>query len=199
VCISRSNSAAVCGQHCWWLRILPQLVGRHQCAGKPKLLAALARLNAKVRDQESKATRHTGARPDRDTATMRYFLHWSPRTLSWPRPHAVLLPLSTSQLEMFAELSLSTQSGPEIAGAVSSRSACCPTAAALPLSETEADNAAFPSLVASYCHPRPIFQVRASEELAWRSTRQRVVRGAASGRDNKAFSMPAGEGSEADR
>jgi hypothetical protein len=47
--------------------------------------------------------------------------------------------------------------------------------------------------------PRPIFQVRASGELAWRSTRKGVVRGAASGRDSKAFSMSAGEGSEADR
>ena len=32
VCISRSNSAAVCRQHCWWLRIPPQSVGHHQCA-----------------------------------------------------------------------------------------------------------------------------------------------------------------------
>jgi hypothetical protein len=68
-----------------------------------------------------------------------------------------------------------------------------------PPSKIEADSAAFPSLVASYCHPRPIFQVRASGELAWRSTRKRAVRGAVSGRDNEAFSMPAGEGSEVDR
>jgi hypothetical protein len=53
---------------------------------------------------------------------------------------------------------------------------------------------AFPSLVASYCRPRPIFQVRASGELAWRSTRKRVVRGAASGRDGEAFSTPACRG-----
>jgi hypothetical protein len=50
-----------------------------------------------------------------------------------------------------------------------------------------------------YCRPRLIFQVRASEELVWRLTRKGVVRGAASGRDNEAFSMPAGEGSETDR
>jgi hypothetical protein len=101
---------------------------------------------------------------------------------------------------MFGELSISTQSGRKIAGAVSSRAACSPTAAAPPPSETEADDAAFPSLlVASYCRPCPIFQVRASGELAWRSTRKGVVRGAACGRDGKAFSMPAGERSEADR
>jgi hypothetical protein len=35
----------------------------------------LARPDAKVRDQESEATRHTGARPDCDAATIRYFLH----------------------------------------------------------------------------------------------------------------------------
>jgi hypothetical protein len=100
---------------------------------------------------------------------------------------------------MFGELSISTQSRRKIAGAVSSRAACSLTVAAAPPSETEADGAAFPSLVASYCRPRPIFQVRASGELAWRSTRKGVVRGAASGRDGEAFSMPAGEGSEADR
>jgi len=38
-----------------------------------------------------------------------------------------------------------------------------------------------------------------SGELARRSTRKGVVRGAASGRNGEAFSMPAGEGSEADR
>ena len=32
VYISRPNSAAVCRQHCWWPRILPQSVGHHQCA-----------------------------------------------------------------------------------------------------------------------------------------------------------------------
>jgi hypothetical protein len=100
---------------------------------------------------------------------------------------------------MFGELSISTQSGRKIAGAVSSRAAYSPTAAAPPPCETGADDAAFPSLVASYCRPRPIFQVRASGELAWRSTRKGVVRGAASARDGEAFSMPAGEGSEADR
>jgi hypothetical protein len=68
-----------------------------------------------------------------------------------------------------------------------------------PPSETEADGAVFPSLVASYCRPRTIFQVRASGELAWRSTRKEVVRGAASSRDVEAFSIPTGEGSEADR
>jgi hypothetical protein len=67
-----------------------------------------------------------------------------------------------------------------------------------PPSETEADDAAFPSFVASY-YPRTIFQVRASRELAWRSTRKGVVRGAASGRDGEAFSILVGEGSEADR
>jgi hypothetical protein len=36
-------------------------------------------------------------------------------------------------------------------------------------------------------------------ELAWRSTRKEVVRGAASSRDGEAFSMRAREGSEADR
>jgi hypothetical protein len=35
-----------------------------------------------------------------------------------------------------------------------------------PPSETEAEDAAFPSLVASYYRPRPIFQVQASRELA---------------------------------
>src|SRR5438552_1296369 len=100
---------------------------------------------------------------------------------------------------MFEELSISTQSGRKIAGAVLSRVAYSPTAAAPPPCETGADDAAFPSLVASYCRPRPIFQVRASGELAWRSTRKGVVRGAASARDGEAFSMPAGEGSEADR
>ena len=45
------------------------------CAVQLNLLAALARPDAKVRDQESEAIRHTGARPDRDAATMRYFLH----------------------------------------------------------------------------------------------------------------------------
>ena len=68
------------------------------CAVQPNLLAALARPDAKVRDQESEATRHTGARPDRDAATMRYFLHWPCRTLSWPRPYAILLTLSTGSL-----------------------------------------------------------------------------------------------------
>src|SRR5271155_4385022 len=61
------------------------------------------------------------------------------------------------------------------------RAACFLTAAAPPPSEIGADDAAFPSLVASYCRPRPIFQVRASGELARRSTRKGVVRGAASG------------------
>jgi|ERR1700722_3752488 len=65
------------------------------CAVQLNLLAALARPDAKVRDQESEAIRHTGARPDRDAATMRYFLYWLCRTLSWPRPHAILLTLST--------------------------------------------------------------------------------------------------------
>jgi hypothetical protein len=87
-----------------------------------------------------------------------------------------LIP-STSQLEMFGELSISTQSGLKIAGAVSSRAACSPTAVTPPPSETEADDAVFPSLEASYCHLRPIFQVRASGELAWRSTRKGAVRG----------------------
>ena len=100
---------------------------------------------------------------------------------------------------MFGELSISTQSGRKIAGVVSSRAVYFLTAAAPPPSETGADDAAFPLLIASYCRPRPIFQVRASGELAWRSTRKGVVRGAASGRDGEAFSMPAGEGSEADR
>ena len=45
----------------------------------------------------------------------------------------------------------------------------------------------------------PDFQVRASGELVQKSTRKGVVRGTASGRDGEAFSMPAGEGSEADR
>jgi hypothetical protein len=54
-------------------------------------------------------------------------------------------------------LSISTQSGLEIAGAVLSRAVCSPTAAAPFPSKTEADNAALPSLVASYCHPRTIF------------------------------------------
>ena len=100
---------------------------------------------------------------------------------------------------MFGELSISTQPGLKIAGAVLSRAACSLTAAAPPSSKTETDDAVFPLLVASYCRPRPIFQVRASGELAWRSMRKGVVRGAASGRDGEAFSMPAGEGSEADR
>jgi hypothetical protein len=39
------------------------------------LLAALARPDAKVRDQESEAIRYTGARPDRDAVTIRYFLY----------------------------------------------------------------------------------------------------------------------------
>jgi hypothetical protein len=39
------------------------------------LLAALVRPDAKVRDQESEAIRYTGARLDRDAATVRYFLH----------------------------------------------------------------------------------------------------------------------------
>jgi hypothetical protein len=127
---------------------------------------------------------------------MRYFLHWPCRTLSWPRPHAILLsPLSpsTSQLEMFKELSIFTQSRRKIAGAVSSRAACSPTAAAPHPSETEADDAVFPSLIALHCRPRPIFQVRASGELAWRSTRKGVVRGAASGRDGEAFRRPQGK------
>jgi len=68
-----------------------------------------------------------------------------------------------------------------------------------PPSEIEADDVVFPLLVASYCHLRPIFQVRVSGELVWRSTRKGVVRGAASGRGGEAFSMSAGEGSEADR
>ena len=102
-------------------------------------------------------------------------------------------------MELFRELSISIQPGRKIAGAVLSRSACSLTAAAPPPSEIEANDAAFPSLVASYCRPRPIFQVRASEELAWRSTRKEVVRGAASSRDVEAFSIPTGEGSEADR
>jgi hypothetical protein len=38
-------------------------------------LAALIKPNAKVRDQESKVIRHTGARPDRNAATIRYFLY----------------------------------------------------------------------------------------------------------------------------
>jgi hypothetical protein len=92
---------------------------------------------------------------------------------------------------------ISTQSGRKIAGAVSSGAACSLTTAAPPPSETEADNAAFPPLVASYCRPCPIFQV-ASRELVWKSTRKGIVRGAASSRDGEAFSMPAGEGSEAD-
>ena len=100
---------------------------------------------------------------------------------------------------MFGELSISTQSGLKIASAVLSRSSCSPTAAAAPPSEKETNKAAFPSLVASYCHFHTIFQVRASGELAWRSTRKGVVRGAASGRDGEAFSMLAGEGSEVDR
>src|ERR1700739_3794804 len=100
---------------------------------------------------------------------------------------------------MFGKLSISIQPGLKITGAVSGRSACSPTAATPPPSKTEADDAAFPSLVTSYYRPRPIFQVRASEKLAWRSTRKGVVRGAASGRNSEAFSMPAGEGSEADR
>jgi hypothetical protein len=66
---------------------------------------------------------------------------------------------------MFGEHSISTQPGRKFAGAVSSRSACSPTAATPSPSETETDDAAFPSLVASYCRPRPIFQVRASGEL----------------------------------
>jgi hypothetical protein len=101
---------------------------------------------------------------------------------------------------MFGELSISTQPELKIAGAVSSRVAYSLTAAVPPPpSETEADGAVFPSLVASYCRPRTIFQVRASGELAWRSTRKEVVRGAASSRDVETFSIPAGEGSEADR
>jgi hypothetical protein len=38
VCISRSNSAAVCQQHCWWLRILLQSVERAtsvRCTAEP--------------------------------------------------------------------------------------------------------------------------------------------------------------------
>jgi hypothetical protein len=132
------------------------------CAVQLNLLAALARPDAKVRDQESEATRHTGARPDRDAATMRYFLHWPCRTLSWPRSYAILLTLSLlspsiSQLEMFGELSISTQPGLKIAGAVSSRATYSLTVATSPPSETEADDAVFPSLVASYYHPRTIF------------------------------------------
>jgi hypothetical protein len=97
-------------------------------------------------------------------ATLAHAIDWA----AWR-----LIP-STSQLEMFGELSISTQSGLKIAGAVSSRAACSPTAAAPPPSETEADDAAFPSLEALYCRLRPIFQVRASGELAWRSTRKGV-------------------------
>jgi hypothetical protein len=44
-------------------------------------------------------------------------------------------------MEMSGELSTSTQSGRKIAGAVSSRAPCSPTAAAPPLSEAEADDA----------------------------------------------------------
>jgi hypothetical protein len=100
---------------------------------------------------------------------------------------------------MFRELSISTQPGLKIAGVVLSRAAYFLTAAAPPPSETEADDAVFPSLVASYYHPRTIFHVRVSGGLAWRSTRKGVVRGAASDRDDEAFSIPAAEGSEADR
>jgi hypothetical protein len=68
-----------------------------------------------------------------------------------------------------------------------------------PSSQTEVDDAAFPSLVASYRHPSPIFPVRASEGLACKPTRKGIVRGAANGRGGEAFSIPAAEGSEADR
>jgi hypothetical protein len=100
---------------------------------------------------------------------------------------------------MFGELSISTQPELKIAGAVLSRAACFLTAAAPPPSEIEADDAVFPLLVASYCHPRTIFQVRASGEPAWRLTRKGVVRGAASRRDGEVFSISAAEGSEVDR
>ena len=52
---------------------------------------------------------------------------------------------------MFGELSISTQPELKIARAVSSRVAYSFTAAAPLPSETEADGAVFPSLVASYC------------------------------------------------
>ena len=100
---------------------------------------------------------------------------------------------------MLGELSISTQPELKIAGVVSSRATYSPTAAAPPPIETEANDTAFPLLVASYYRPRPVFQVRASGGLAWRSTRKGVVRGAVSGRNDEVFSMPAGEGSEADR
>jgi hypothetical protein len=58
---------------------------------------------------------------------------------------------------MFRELSISTQPGRKIAGAVSSLAACSLTAAATPPSETETDDAAFPLLTASYCYPPPDF------------------------------------------
>jgi hypothetical protein len=57
------------------------------CAVQLNLLAALARPDAKVRDHESEATRHIGARPDRDAATIRYFLHWPCRTLAETSRH----------------------------------------------------------------------------------------------------------------
>jgi hypothetical protein len=68
------------------------------CAVQLNSLAALARPDAKVRDQESEAIRHIGARPDRDVVTVRYFLYWPCRTLSWPRPHVIFLTLSTESL-----------------------------------------------------------------------------------------------------
>jgi hypothetical protein len=87
----------------------------------------------------------------------------------------------------------------KIADAVLSRAAYSSIAAAPSPTKIEANDAVFPLLVTSYYRPRPVFQVRASGELAWRSTRKGVVRDAVSGRDDKVFSMPAGEGSEADR
>jgi hypothetical protein len=45
------------------------------CVIQLNLLAALARPDAKVRDQESEAIRHTEARSDRNAATIKYFLY----------------------------------------------------------------------------------------------------------------------------
>jgi hypothetical protein len=122
------------------------------CAGQLNLLAALARPDAKVRDQESEATRHTGARPDRDAAMMRHFLHWPCRTLSWPRPHVILLSLHRPIGNVRGALHLHSVWTENCRRSLKS---CClfSNRNCAPPSETGADDAAFPSLVASYCRP----------------------------------------------
>jgi hypothetical protein len=119
----------------------------------------------RVSKTASKATENSGQSPRNLLCTGKIVVEVVEELpcVSPPLPPCLYLP--PSQLEVFGELSISTQSGWIIAGAVSSRAACSPTAAAPPPSETEADDTAFPSLVASYYHPRPIFQARASREL----------------------------------